>query len=179
MSALDQQSPAPSLALLFSTAGDLCRWYPWMSLWALVFTSILWTNLNIWNIGHVLLWVTCMWVCVCFLIWTDDQYILTCSLPLSSWLPAGLGNSLFCFSMSCKTSVGDFRRPVSSLAFVTMPITWQTLVPLKIKHPLVDNFYFYFIFLNIFIDCAITVVPFPPTHSTPSCPPPPSHIPPL
>ena len=32
---------------------------------------------------------------------------------------------------------------------------------------------------NIFIDYAITVVPFPPLHSTPSCPPPPPHIPPL
>ena len=37
---------------------------------------------------------------------------------------------------------------------------------------------FFFVFLNIFIDYAITVVPFPP-HSTPSCPPPLSHIPPL
>ena len=36
---------------------------------------------------------------------------------------------------------------------------------------------FYFIF-NIFIDYAITVVPFSPLHSTPSCTPPPSHIPP-
>ena len=34
-------------------------------------------------------------------------------------------------------------------------------------------------FLNIFIDYAITVVLFPPLHSTLSCPPPPSHIPPL
>ena len=32
--------------------------------------------------------------------------------------------------------------------------------------------------LNIFIDYAIIVVPFLPLHSTPSCPPPPSHIPP-
>ena len=38
-------------------------------------------------------------------------------------------------------------------------------------------FFYYFLFFNIFIDYAITVVPFPP-HSTPSCPPPPSHIPP-
>ena len=30
-----------------------------------------------------------------------------------------------------------------------------------------------------FIDCAITVVPFPPLHSIPSYPPPPSHIPPI
>ena len=36
-----------------------------------------------------------------------------------------------------------------------------------------------FLFLNIFIDYAITVVPFPPLHSTPSCTLPPSHIPPL
>ena len=35
------------------------------------------------------------------------------------------------------------------------------------------------LFFDIFIDYAITVVPFPPPHSTPSCPPPPSHIPPL
>ena len=35
-----------------------------------------------------------------------------------------------------------------------------------------------FFLFNIFIDYAITVVPSPP-HSTPSCPPPPSHIPPL
>ena len=33
-------------------------------------------------------------------------------------------------------------------------------------------------FFDIFIDYAITVIPFPPLHSTPSCPPPPSHIPP-
>ena len=31
---------------------------------------------------------------------------------------------------------------------------------------------------NIFFDYAIPVVPFPPLHSTPSCSPPPSHIPP-
>ena len=31
-------------------------------------------------------------------------------------------------------------------------------------------------FFDIFIDYAITVVPFPPLHSTPSCPPLPSHI---
>ena len=37
----------------------------------------------------------------------------------------------------------------------------------------------YLFFINIFIDYAITVVPFSPLHSTPSCPPPPSHIPPL
>ena len=36
----------------------------------------------------------------------------------------------------------------------------------------------FYIFLNIFIDYAITVVPVPPLHSTPSCPPLPSHIPP-
>ena len=34
------------------------------------------------------------------------------------------------------------------------------------------------LFFDIFIDYAITFVPFPP-HSTPSCSPPPSHIPPL
>ena len=33
--------------------------------------------------------------------------------------------------------------------------------------------------IYIFMDYAIRVVPFPPLHSTPSCPPPPSHIPPL
>ena len=36
---------------------------------------------------------------------------------------------------------------------------------------------FFGVFLNIFIAYAITVVPFPPPNSTPSCPPPPSHIP--
>ena len=35
------------------------------------------------------------------------------------------------------------------------------------------------LFKNIFIDYAITVVPFPPLHSIQCCPPPPSHIPPL
>ena len=34
-------------------------------------------------------------------------------------------------------------------------------------------------FFDIFIDYANTVVPFPPLHSTSSCPPPPSQIPPL
>ena len=38
---------------------------------------------------------------------------------------------------------------------------------------------FIFLFFNIFIDYTITVVPFPPLPSTTSCPPPPSHIPPL
>ena len=38
--------------------------------------------------------------------------------------------------------------------------------------------FFLFCFFDIFIDYAITVVPFPPLHSTPSGPPPPSHIPP-
>ena len=33
------------------------------------------------------------------------------------------------------------------------------------------------IFLMYFIDYAITVVPFPPLYSTPSCTPPPTHIP--
>ena len=33
-------------------------------------------------------------------------------------------------------------------------------------------------FFDIFIDYAITLVPFPPLHSTPSCPPPLSHSPP-
>ena len=32
---------------------------------------------------------------------------------------------------------------------------------------------------NIFIDYAITVVPFPPLYSLPPCTPPPTHIPPL
>ena len=36
----------------------------------------------------------------------------------------------------------------------------------------------FFLFFRIFIDYAITVVPFPPLHSTPSYPLPPSHIPP-
>ena len=36
----------------------------------------------------------------------------------------------------------------------------------------------FFYFLNVFIDYTIAVVPFLPLHSTPSCPPPPSHIPP-
>ena len=35
------------------------------------------------------------------------------------------------------------------------------------------------LFLNMFIDYSITVVPFHPLHSTPSCTPPPSHSPPL
>ena len=38
---------------------------------------------------------------------------------------------------------------------------------------------YFILFLNIFIDYAITVVPFPCLHSTPFCPPPPAHIPPL
>ena len=37
--------------------------------------------------------------------------------------------------------------------------------------------FFILSFLNIFIDYAITVVPFPPPHSTPSCPPPPTFTP--
>ena len=44
------------------------------------------------------------------------------------------------------------------------------------------NYFFlkftYKFFKNVFIDYAITVVPFPPLHSTPSCPSLPSHIPP-
>ena len=41
------------------------------------------------------------------------------------------------------------------------------------------RFFSFFLFFNIFIDYAITVVPFPP-HSTPSCPPPSlPHSPPI
>ena len=39
-------------------------------------------------------------------------------------------------------------------------------------------FYFIIFYLIHFIDYAITVVPFPPLHSTPPCIPPPTHIPP-
>ena len=41
------------------------------------------------------------------------------------------------------------------------------------------SFFFEPFLKNIFIDYAITVVPFSPLHSTPSCPPSPSHIAPL
>ena len=53
--------------------------------------------------------------------------------------------------------------------------------PLSPSHSPVDNppCDLHFFFLDIFIDYAITVVPFLPLHSTPSCPPPHSHIPPL
>ena len=52
---------------------------------------------------------------------------------------------------------------------------WSLWVILKNIYLL---FLYYIYFLNnIFIDYAITVVPFPPLYSTPSCPPPPSHIP--
>ena len=40
------------------------------------------------------------------------------------------------------------------------------------------SFFHSFSFKIYFIDYAISVVPFPPLHSTPSCTPPPSHIPP-
>ena len=43
---------------------------------------------------------------------------------------------------------------------------------------LISFLFFNIVFFDIFIDYAITVVPFPPLHSTPSCPRPPSHIPP-
>ena len=54
-------------------------------------------------------------------------------------------------------------------------ITKQKLmISTKMTFPKVKNN----TFLYILIDYAITVVPFPTFHSTPSCPPPPSHIPP-
>ena len=59
---------------------------------------------------------------------------------------------------------------------------WMCLIYVNSKYSFLSYFfqlYFYFYFFNIFIDYAITVVPFSaPPHSTPSCPPSPSHIPP-
>ena len=49
----------------------------------------------------------------------------------------------------------------------------------KLKLHIVYFYHLLFFFFDIFVDYAITVVPFPPLHSTPSCTPPPSHIPPL
>ena len=46
------------------------------------------------------------------------------------------------------------------------------------EHAVVCVYEVYLFIFNIFIDYAITVVLFPPLHSTPSCPPTPSHIPP-
>ena len=43
----------------------------------------------------------------------------------------------------------------------------------KWKRGQVEGLRLFSFFFNIFIDYAITVVPFPPLHSTPSCPPPP------
>ena len=68
----------------------------------------------------------------------------------------------------------------NSFLFSTMPNTYYTiiivattsLVPLRCS--LIFEEYIY-----IFIDYAITVVPFPPLHSIASCPPPPSHLPSL
>ena len=69
------------------------------------------------------------------------------------------------------TSVSYTLVPIP-LQLLNMCITW--------KHFLGLDFIYLFIYLFkiIFIDYAITVVPFPPLHSTPSCPPPPSYIPP-
>ena len=53
----------------------------------------------------------------------------------------------------------------------------STLSLMHLLNPFHFSLLFVSFFLNIFIDYAITVVPFPP-HSTPSCPLPPSHIPP-
>ena len=47
--------------------------------------------------------------------------------------------------------------------------TWGKILPSWVN----NSAHFFF---DIFIDYAITVVPFPPLHSTPSCPSPPSHI---
>ena len=55
---------------------------------------------------------------------------------------------------------------------ITIVISIITIISHYFKMPRIWHFY-------IFIDYAITVVPFPPLHSTPSCPPPPSHIPTL
>ena len=56
----------------------------------------------------------------------------------------------------------------------SLPFSLYTCVPIS------PSLFLHFLFFNIFIDYAITVVPFPapPPHSTPSCPPPPSHLPP-
>ena len=53
---------------------------------------------------------------------------------------------------------------------------YTTLNNLMIYTPITTCHFLPFL-KNIFIDHAITVVPFPPFHSTPSCTPPPAHIP--
>ena len=83
------------------------------------------------------------------------------------------------------------NKPMSKLGALKLPMHKNEYFPFVLKvradshkeehmwvggGPIEALFIFFF---NIFIDYAITVVPFPPFHSTPSCPPPPSHIPPL
>ena len=63
---------------------------------------------------------------------------------------------------------------------LTLVYKWQLLQLWTYKTSIPTTLYFlFFLFFDIFIDYAIRVVPFPPLHSTPSCPPSPSHIPPL
>ena len=63
------------------------------------------------------------------------------------------------------------------LSSVYISISWLKFWELYCHWPSLSFFYLKN-FFDIFIDYAITVVPFPPLHSTPSCLPPPSHIPP-
>ena len=61
------------------------------------------------------------------------------------------------------------------LLTVVNHVAVNTVMKIPVPVSAIDSFFFF----GIFIDYAITVVPFLPLHSTPSCPPPPSHIPPL
>ena len=106
----------------------------------------------------------------------------------------------FCFTLSGKHFIcpsilndsfaGQSNLGCRSLLFITLNISCQSLLACKVSFqksadslmgtPLQAIVCFSFAAFKkyIFIDYAITVVPFPPLHSTPSCTPPPSHSPP-
>ena len=75
----------------------------------------------------------------------------------------------------------DHRHQESGQSFLSchLPCPTQELYSVRVRAtpPSLSSYVTsFFKNFDIFIDYAITVVPFPPLHSTPSCPPLPSHI---
>ena len=100
-------------------------------------------------------------------------------ITYSRFIPGKPGEIILCrICMNPHTDIWGFlptKRPVAASSLQRKINSWQALSTCtKIQIWLFAPYSFF----NIFIDYAITVVPFPPLHSTPSYPPPPSHIPP-
>ena len=89
-----------------------------------------------------------------------------------------LQKDFFFFTSFSEISLLVYRKTGDFCRLILYP---ATLFCLFIDSNSFFDFLFHLVysFFDIFIDYVITVVPFPPLHTTPSCPPYPSHIPPL